>query len=74
MGGMPSGLLQRQPCNAGNVDTLWALLHSPEGWLDEHGWFAYKEHRLTVSGTGGAIVFDDTRPWAESCFIATPSA
>jgi len=25
----------------------------------------YKEHRLTVTGTIGSIVFDDTRPWAE---------
>ena len=25
----------------------------------------YKEHRLTVTGSRGSIVFDDTRPWAE---------
>ena len=25
----------------------------------------YKEHRLTVTGSHGSIVFDDTRPWAE---------
>ena len=25
----------------------------------------YKEHRLTVTGTAGSIVFDDTRPWPE---------
>ena len=25
----------------------------------------YKEHRLTVTGTAGSIVFDDTRPWLE---------
>ena len=25
----------------------------------------YKEHRLTVTGTTGSIVFDDTRPWDE---------
>lgn len=25
----------------------------------------YKEHRLTVTGNRGSIVFDDTRPWAE---------
>lgn len=24
-----------------------------------------KEHRLTVTGSTGALVFDDTRPWAE---------
>jgi UDP-2-acetamido-3-amino-2,3-dideoxy-glucuronate N-acetyltransferase len=25
----------------------------------------YKEHRLTVTGSSGSIVFDDSRPWAE---------
>lgn len=25
----------------------------------------YKEHRLTVTGSAGALVFDDTRPWPE---------
>ena len=25
----------------------------------------YKEHRLTVIGSSGSIVFDDSRPWAE---------
>ena len=25
----------------------------------------YKEHRLTVTGERGSLVFDDTRPWAE---------
>ena len=30
------------------------------------GWMCpYKEHRLTVTGTRGSLVFDDTRPWAE---------
>jgi len=30
------------------------------------GWMCpYKEHRLTVTGASGSIVFDDTRPWAE---------
>jgi len=25
----------------------------------------YKEHRLTVTGTSGALMFDDTKPWPE---------
>ena len=30
------------------------------------GWMCpYKEHRLTVTGAAGSLVFDDTRPWAE---------
>ena len=30
------------------------------------GWMCpYKEHRLTVTGETGSLVFDDTRPWAE---------
>ncbi len=29
----------------------------------------YKEHRLTVTGTTGSIVFDDTRPWAEKLML-----
>ncbi|MEC8553205.1 MAG: Gfo/Idh/MocA family oxidoreductase, partial [Pseudomonadota bacterium] len=30
------------------------------------GWMCpYKEHRLTVTGARGSLVFDDTRPWAE---------
>ena len=52
----------------GNVDTLSSFLAFAGGrsaamttsWMSP-----YKEHRLTVSGSEGAIVFDDTRPWAE---------
>ena len=52
----------------GNVDTLSSFLAFSSGrsaamntsWMSP-----YKEHRLTVSGSKGAIVFDDTRPWAE---------
>ena len=52
----------------GNVDTLSSFLAFSGGrsaamttsWMSP-----YKEHRLTVSGSKGAIVFDDTRPWAE---------
>ena len=25
----------------------------------------FKEHRLTVTGTAGSLVFDDTKPWPE---------
>jgi len=35
-----------------------AALHT--SWMSP-----YKEHRLTVTGTAGALVFDDTKPWPE---------
>ena len=34
------------------------------------GWMCpYKEHRLTVTGETGSLVFDDTRPWAEKLTV-----
>jgi len=29
----------------------------------------YKEHRLTVSGTAGSLVFDDTKAWPEKLLL-----
>ncbi len=29
----------------------------------------YKEHRLTVTGSAGALVFDDTKPWPEKLIL-----
>ena len=29
----------------------------------------YKEHRLTVSGSAGSIVFDDTKAWPEKLML-----
>lgn len=29
----------------------------------------YKEHRLTVTGTAGSIIFDDTKPWPEKLVL-----
>lgn len=51
---------------AGIVDTLSTFMRFPNGrsasmntsWISP-----YKEHRLVVSGSTGALVFDDTRPW-----------
>ena len=34
--------------------------HMHTSWLSP-----YKEHRLTVTGETGSIVFDDTKPWSE---------
>ena len=34
--------------------------HMQTSWLSP-----YKEHRLTVTGENGSIVFDDTKPWTE---------
>ena len=70
MGGMPEqvGCSGASHVTPGNVDTLSGFLAFSGGrsaamntsWISP-----YKEHRLTVSGTEGAFVFDDTRPWAE---------
>ena len=70
MGGMPErvGCSGASHVTPGNVDTLSGFLAFAGGrsaamtasWMSP-----YKEHRLTVSGSEGAIVFDDTRPWAE---------
>ena len=70
MGGMPEqvGCSGASHVTPGNVDTLSGFLAFADGrsaaittsWMSP-----YKEHRLTVSGSEGAIVFDDTRPWAE---------
>ena len=42
----------------GFADGVTAALHT--SWMSP-----YKEHRLTVTGTAGALVFDDTKPWPE---------
>lgn len=34
--------------------------HMQTSWLSP-----YKEHRLTVTGENGSIIFDDTKPWTE---------
>ena len=70
MGEMPEqvGCSGASHVTPGNVDTLSGFLAFAGGrsaamttsWMSP-----YKEHRLTVSGSEGAIVFDDTRPWAE---------
>ena len=39
-------------------DKITAMIHT--------SWYSpYKEHRLTVTGSTGSIVFDDTKPWPE---------
>ena len=70
MGGMPErvGCSGASHVTPGNVDTLSGFLAFAGGrsaamttsWMSP-----YKEHRLTVSGSEGAIAFDDPRPWAE---------
>lgn len=51
-----------------NVDILTTAL-SFEGGLSAHmhtSWLSpYKEHRLSVTGETGSLVFDDTKPWSE---------
>ena len=52
----------------GVVDFLTSFLGFNDGvsagmqtsWLSP-----FKEHRLTVTGSAGALVFDDTKPWPE---------
>ncbi len=56
----------------GIVDTLATVLGFTGGvsasmqtcWISP-----YKEHRLTVSGTAGSLVFDDTKAWPEKLVL-----
>ena len=56
----------------GVVDTLATVLGFTGGvsatmqtcWISP-----YKEHRLTVSGTAGSLVFDDTKAWPEKLVL-----
>ena len=56
----------------GVVDTLSTMLGFAGGvsaalqtcWISP-----YKEHRLTVSGTAGSLVFDDTKAWPEKLVL-----
>ena len=51
-----------------NGDILTTAL-AVEGGLSAHmhtSWLSpYKEHRLSVTGETGSLVFDDTKPWSE---------
>ena len=52
----------------GLVDILSTTLSFPNNVtaMMQTSWMSpYKEHRLTVSGTKGSLVFDDTKPWPE---------
>jgi UDP-2-acetamido-3-amino-2,3-dideoxy-glucuronate N-acetyltransferase len=55
---MTPGIVDFLSCSLGFADGLSAGLQT--SWL-----CPYKEHRLTVTGTAGALVFDDTKPWPE---------
>ena len=53
---------------AGLVDILNTTLSFPNQVtaIMQTSWMSpYKEHRLTVSGTKGSLVFDDTKSWPE---------
>ena len=56
----------------GVVDTLATVLGFTGGIsaIMQTCWISpYKEHRLTVSGTVGSIVFDDTKAWPEKLVL-----
>ena len=55
---MTSSIVDFLSCSLGFANNLSAGLQT--SWL-----CPYKEHRLTVTGTAGALVFDDTKPWPE---------
>lgn len=55
---MTPGIVDFLSCSLGFGDDLSAGLQT--SWL-----CPYKEHRLTVTGTAGALMFDDTKPWPE---------
>ncbi len=53
--------------NATTADVAFAHLHFPDGVrADLHASWLHpcKDQRLVVAGDGGALVFDDQRPWA----------
>ena len=58
----------------GIVDILSTVLGFPDG-ISAHlntGWInPVKQHCLTVIGTTGSLVFDDTRPWDEKLTLFT---
>jgi UDP-2-acetamido-3-amino-2,3-dideoxy-glucuronate N-acetyltransferase len=46
--------------------STWLRFSGGRSAMMTTGWMCpYKEHRLTVTGERGSLVFDDTRPWAE---------
>ena len=52
----------------GIVDYLSSFLGFENGLSAgmQTSWLSpFKEHRLTVTGSGGSLVFDDTKPWQE---------
>jgi UDP-2-acetamido-3-amino-2,3-dideoxy-glucuronate N-acetyltransferase len=56
----------------GIVDTLATTLGFAGGISAtmQTSWMSpYKEHRFTVSGTAGSLVFDDTKPWPEKLVL-----
>jgi UDP-2-acetamido-3-amino-2,3-dideoxy-glucuronate N-acetyltransferase len=58
----------------GIVDVLSTVLGFPDG-ISAHlntGWInPVKQHCLTVIGSKGSLVFDDTRPWDEKLTLFT---
>ncbi len=52
------GVVDFLSCSLGFEDGVSAGIQA--SWL-----CPYKEHRLTVTGSAGALMFDDTKPWPE---------
>lgn len=70
MGGMPTsvscaGASHVTPGNPDLLSTLLAFEGGRSATMTTSWMSPYKEHRFIVAGSKGAIVFDDTRPWAE---------
>ncbi|NBR01898.1 MAG: gfo/Idh/MocA family oxidoreductase [Alphaproteobacteria bacterium] len=49
-----------------DMTSTWLGFSGGRSAMMTTGWMCpYKEHRLSVTGERGSLVFDDTRPWAE---------
>ena len=69
-GGMPNKIhcAGSSHMTAGVVDYLSSFLGFENGLSAgmQTSWLSpFKEHQLTVTGTAGSMVFDDTKPWPE---------
>lgn len=73
---LPDDVLVRRHSylNAPNADV--ATVHLNFGGISAHMYMSrlnpYKEHRFTVLGETGALVFDDTKNWDEKLILSRP--
>lgn len=73
---MPTDILVRKHAYLQPPNSDIAKVHLRYGDVDAHLFLSrlnpYKEHRFTVLGETGALVFDDGRPWDEKLILSRP--